>query len=92
MNEGVVNMSKHYCPICNSELLKLRHEATFVYSYTIDDDAPGLRNHDVFKSFQYDKREQTDSKEYIECETCGSKYPTNFLFHILEKNERDEIK
>ena len=79
-------MSKHRCPICESKDLVLRHESTFVYSYNIDDDAPGKRNGNVFKSFQYDKREEKAHREYIECEKCGAQYPASFIFHVLEED------
>lgn len=84
-------MSKHNCPVCNKENLVLRHEATYIYSYLIDENAPGKLNEETFKSFQYDKREQKDSREYIECEVCGSQFPSNYIFNVLENIEKDSM-
>jgi transcription elongation factor Elf1 len=77
-------MNEQYvCPICNSSKLILRHEASYVYSYVIDSDAPGLRNSEEFLSYLYDVREQKDSRNYVECKTCGTQYPYTFLNGIL---------
>ena len=70
---------EYKCPVCNSSDLSLRHEASYVYSYKIDSDQPGTKNTDVFLSYEYDKRENTSSHEYIECNHCGTKYPCNVL-------------
>ena len=67
------------CPVCKSKDLVLKHEASYVYSYKIDSDQPGLRNSDIFLSYQYDKRENTSSREYIECNQCRTQFPYNIL-------------
>jgi hypothetical protein len=77
--------SKYICPICNHSELTLRYEASYVYSYVIDADAPGLKNSDEFLSFLYDKREQRDTRTYIECNKCGAQYPYNFMNGVLEQ-------
>lgn len=77
---------EYKCPICNSNDLSLRHEASYVYSYKIDSDKPGTKNTDVFLSYEYDKRENTSSREYIECNQCGTQYPCNVL-KSLEKHQ-----
>jgi hypothetical protein len=69
----------YQCPICKSRELTLRYEASYVYSYVIDSDAPGLKNSEEFLSFLYDKREQKDTRTYVECNGCGTQYPYNLL-------------
>ncbi|HWT27175.1 MAG TPA: hypothetical protein VN131_04485 [Mobilitalea sp.] len=73
----------YICPICKSHDLTLRYEASYVYSYVIDSDAPGLKNTDEFLSYLYDKREQKDNREYIECNVCGTQYPYRLLNRVL---------
>lgn len=63
------------CPLCNGQHFQIKYEATYVYSYEIDVDAPGNMNTKEFLPFQYDNREQTDSCQYLQCQTCGEKYP-----------------
>lgn len=79
-----MNNSKYICPICNGSDLELKHEASYVYSYLIDSDAPGSKNSDVFLSYLYDRREQTESKEYIQCNQCGTHFSPAFLNGVLE--------
>ena len=67
--------NKLLCPTCNSNKLSIKYEAKYVYSYMIDNDAPGLRNKEELLPFMYDKREQTQSRQYIECSVCGTQYP-----------------
>lgn len=71
------------CPICNGCDLTLRHEASYIYSYAIDSDKPGLENDEEFRSYQYDGRKQLTSSEYIECNICHTRYPNMFLGNIL---------
>ncbi len=79
--------SNHYqCPICNCTNLTLRYEASYVYSYILDSNAPGLKNTDEFLSFLYDKREQKDTRTYIECNHCGTQYPYQLLDRCLNQN------
>lgn len=75
--------TKYHCPICSSNELTLRYEASYIYSYVIDSDEPGLKNTDEFLSFLYDKREQKDTRTYIECNRCGTQYPYTFLNGVL---------
>lgn len=76
---------KYTCPICKSNDLTLKHEASYVYSYSIDSDAPGLKNSEMFLSYLYDRREQTESREYIECNQCGTHFPPTFLNGVLNR-------
>lgn len=78
------SLSNLRCPVCDSNNFVLRYQSTFVYSYIIDSDAPGLNNHDEFLSFLYDSREQKEAKQYIECISCGTKY----LYESEEHPER----
>ncbi|MDF2908582.1 MAG: hypothetical protein K0R34_3903 [Herbinix sp.] len=81
----------HYrCPICNGKKLTLRYEASYVYSYILDEDAPGHKNSEEFLSFLYDKREQTNSRTFIECNECGTQYPYTFLNGVLENGTKQE--
>lgn len=75
--------SKVKCPICNSNDLVLRREASYVYSYKLDSDKPGLKNSEVFLSYEYDKRENTNSREYVECNRCGTQFPYKVLCGIV---------
>jgi hypothetical protein len=84
--------SKRYqCPVCDSKELIMRHEASYVYSYVIDNDAPGLMNSDEFLSYLYDKRELKEARTYIECSNCGTQYPSDFLKGELI-SEKDDSK
>ena len=66
------------CPVCKGNSFLLKYEATYVYSYFIDSDAPGLKNTDEFLPFMFDNREQTETKQFLECNTCGSVYKCYF--------------
>lgn len=68
------------CPTCNTKNFVLKHEATYVYSYSIDSisNAPGLKNDKEFLPFMYDNREQKGTSQYLECQGCGAKYPCYF--------------
>lgn len=62
------------CPACGSNQLYIRYEATYVYSYALDSDAPGKKNTSEFLPYLYDNREQTGTKQYIECIHCKAKF------------------
>ncbi len=79
--------NQYQCPICNCTNLTLRYEASYVYSYILDSDAPGLKNSEEFLSFLYDKREQKDTRTYIECNECGTQYPYHLLQQCLNRKE-----
>ena len=66
------------CPVCNSGHLILKYEATYEYSYIIDSNAPGLNNIKELLPYMYDKREQKDAKQYLECGICGTTFPCYF--------------
>jgi len=66
---------KRLCPVCRSSRLIMKYEAKYVYSYVIDDDEPGLKNETEFLPFLYDTREQVEADQYIECGSCGARFP-----------------
>lgn len=66
------------CPVCRRNRFVLKYEASHVYTYAVDSDAPGRRNTDEFLSFLYDGRELTKSDQYVECQACGTKFPCSF--------------
>ncbi|MCY6371145.1 hypothetical protein [Clostridium ganghwense] len=73
INESLV------CPNCNSKYLKLKHEATYVYTYKINTPETGTwSNETETLPFLFDNRQQTNLKEYLECEKCGAKFPYSF--------------
>lgn len=63
------------CPNCGNHSFLIKYEATYVYSYYIDSDAPGLKNTEEFLPFMYDKREQKDARQYLECKECSLQFP-----------------
>lgn len=66
------------CPACGSQKLMAKYEAKYVYSYIIDSDSPGILNTEEFYPFLYDRRDQTESKQYVECNICSAQYPCTF--------------
>lgn len=66
------------CPVCGCSSLMMKYEASYVYSYALDSDAPGTKNMSEFLPFLYDNREQKDMKQYIECNKCGTQFPCYF--------------
>lgn len=70
INESIV------CPKCNSKNFEIKHEATYLYTYKINMVNANIDNEDSENlPFLFDNREQTDFKEFIECKSCGTKYP-----------------
>ncbi|HVI39545.1 MAG TPA: hypothetical protein VM577_02705 [Anaerovoracaceae bacterium] len=65
------------CPICHNNRFIMKYEASHIYSYVFDSDAPGQKNKEEFLSFLYDNRELTNSDQYVECQSCGAKFPCN---------------
>ncbi len=82
-----MDSTNYYCPICKCTNLTLRHEASYVYSYILDDDEPGLKNSENFQSFLYDNREQKEDRTYIECNECGTQYPYEILQQYCNHKE-----
>ncbi|NLK99405.1 MAG: hypothetical protein GX271_01955 [Clostridiales bacterium] len=78
---------KYICPVCKGKDLYLKHEASYVYSYVLDSDAPGMKNKEIFSLFLYDRREQTESLEYVECDKCKTRFQSDLLFGSLDKSD-----
>lgn len=72
------------CPVCGHRDFLIKYEATYVYSYVVDSNAPGLRNDYEFLPFMFDNREQKETKQFIECHTCRTKFPC--YFNHLDRN------
>lgn len=72
------NIKGLICPICGNSGFVIKYEAGYIYTYTIDSNAPGLKNNEEFLPFLFDRRDQKETKQYIECITCNSKYPCYF--------------
>jgi len=68
------------CPVCSNGNFAIKYEAGYIYTYVIDSNAPGLKNNEEFLPFMFDRRDQKETKQYIECCTCGSKYPCYFNY------------
>ncbi len=66
------------CPVCQGKNFQIKYEASYVYSYNIDSDAPGLKNTTEFLPYLYDGRTQTDAKQYLQCSVCQAQYPCYF--------------
>jgi hypothetical protein len=82
------------CPICNGNNFQIKYEATYIYSYNIDSDAPGLKNTTEFLPYLYDSRIQTEARQYLQCGTCHAKYPcyfTDWDGEISSKRLQDAI-
>lgn len=71
-------LNRLICPVCNNSNLFIKYEATYVYSYAINGNAPGTKNTIEFLPYLYDNREQTETKQYIECNFCKAKFPCVF--------------
>jgi len=66
------------CPNCKGRIFTAKYEASYVYSYVVDSDAPGIKNHKELLPYLFDNREQKDAKQYVECNGCGMQYPCFF--------------
>lgn len=76
------------CPACKGHRFIIKYEATYVYSYNIDSDAPGEKNTEEFLSYMFDKREQRDAHQFVECKECGKHFP----FYLNGWDERIGIR
>ena len=88
------------CQKCNGVYFKIRREATYLYTYTIDTPSTENSNENTEAlPFLFDNREQVNSREYLECEQCGAKYPCaldelggKIHFTILQKAIRSDYE
>lgn len=70
------------CPKCTGRCFEVKREATYVYTYMVN--TPVMENLSENReglSFLFDRREKTNSKEYLLCLGCGSKYPCSLEEH-----------
>jgi len=77
-----MDLNKHLvCPECKGVYFEMKREATFLYSYKINTPLTGeWSKKDDKLPFLFDSRELIDSREYLECKSCGTKYA-----HSIEK-------
>lgn len=58
----------------------MKRQATYVYTYDINTPEINMKNNtEEALPFLFDNREQTESIEYLECDSCGAHYPCPFL-------------
>lgn len=88
---------KIQCPKCSGNDFRAIFESTYVYSYKIDSPKDISHKENDSLPFLFDNREQKNSKQYIECCECSSKYPCEFTmdskhidFTILSKAVRSD--
>lgn len=64
------------CPKCKGNKFEIKREATYLYTYKLD--TPATQEHSKSESalpFLFDNREKIDSKEYLECAECKTRFP-----------------
>lgn len=80
------------CPRCSGKHFSVKREATYLYTYKLE--TPDVENRTDAEAlpFLFDNREQTGSREYLQCEQCGAQYPCDIdregrriRFTILQK-------
>ncbi|TCT16304.1 hypothetical protein EDC18_102321 [Natranaerovirga pectinivora] len=83
------------CPICKNNELIAKHEATYVYSYKLENDPNSTEE---FIPFLFDTRDHLTSNQYIECPSCNTKFSCEFgdfnkgiNMTILQKAIRTEL-
>jgi DNA-directed RNA polymerase subunit RPC12/RpoP len=64
------------CPNCRGIYFKVRREVTYLYTYKLDTPLTAGRPTDKEGlPFLFDDREQINNNEYLQCESCNSRYP-----------------
>lgn len=69
------------CPQCQNNQFIIHHEATYVYSYKLENDTVSQETmEEKLNEYPYlfYNREILNSKDYIQCTTCGAQYPFDF--------------
>lgn len=74
-----MELSKNlHCPKCHRGEFEIKRMVTYIYTYKISNDN---KDKSLDKTeelpFLFDNREKTESKEYLLCKACKSKYPIN---------------
>jgi hypothetical protein len=86
------------CPKCNGNYFEVKREATYLYTYKLET-PPADNNSEDQEAlpFLFDNREKIGSKEYLQCESCGTQYPCDLdelsgkiYFTILQKAIRSD--
>ncbi len=73
------------CPRCSGKDFTAKYESTYIYSYEL-----GFPENDVDRSktytlpFLFDKRDQKNTRQYVECNNCGAQYPCEFTLDSKE--------
>jgi DNA-directed RNA polymerase subunit RPC12/RpoP len=72
------------CPHCSSKGLLLKDQATYVYSYKINENGEvDWTDEEGYVSYLFYNREQIDFTQFVACENCGQQFP-----YSLEKDQR----
>ncbi|NLK22343.1 MAG: hypothetical protein GX308_09795 [Epulopiscium sp.] len=69
------------CLKCKSNQFVINREATYVYSYKLDNNDENLESTEAELNeypYLFYNREILDSKDYIQCQSCGAHYPFTF--------------
>ncbi len=70
---------KIFCPKCTSVDFTAKYESTYVYSYNINSPREtGNKHEGVSLPFLFDKREQKNARQFIECNNCATRFPCTF--------------
>lgn len=95
-----MELSKNLCcPKCNSKEFEIKRKVTYIYTYKINN---SIKDDNLDKAeelpFLFDNREKEESKEYLLCKDCRSKFPINLEegnakinFTILQKAIRADF-
>ncbi|MFZ5351896.1 MAG: hypothetical protein ACOZCL_04115 [Bacillota bacterium] len=64
------------CPNCKSGSFDLKREATYLYTYKLETplSEQNTRSEEALP-YLFDNREKTCDREYLQCSTCGAKFP-----------------
>lgn len=80
-----MNTHKHLiCPKCQSTDFEVKKEATYVYTYELDNSlSKDSTPHYQSLPFLFDKRDMLSSREYIQCKACTGQYSYDFTKNII---------
>jgi len=75
------------CPKCKTGKLFLKDEATYVYTYDIQEDGRiKWKDDNGYLSYLFLDREQRDFKQYVKCNSCAQTFE-----HIVERTENMDM-
>jgi hypothetical protein len=72
------------CPSCGGRKFTAKYEASYLYSYVVDSDAPGLKNDKEFLPFLFENREQMDAGSILSVITAEK----SILVHLAQAARR----